>query len=65
MPVFEEGPGPKKSQTKEFLEYNNGPGVQHIALVTDNIIECVQNLKKRGVQFLPSVDSYYDLCQES
>jgi len=43
MPVFEEGPGPKKSQTKEFLEYNNGPGVQHIACVTDDIISTVEN----------------------
>lgn len=64
MPVFEEGPGPKKSQTKEFLEYHNGPGVQHIAMQVDNIVEAVINMKKRGVEFLPSVPSYYDVCRE-
>jgi len=64
MPIFEEGPGPKRSQTREFLDYNNGPGVQHIAMVTDDIIGAVENLKGRGVEFLPSVPSYYDVCRE-
>lgn len=64
MPLFEEGPGPKKSQTKEFLEYNNGPGIQHIAMETNDIITAVQNLKRRGVEFLPAVPAYYDVCRE-
>ena len=45
MPVFEPTPGKKKSQIKEFLEHNGGPGAQHVALVTPDIISTVSNLK--------------------
>ena len=42
----------KKSQIEEYLDFYEGPGVQHIAIATDNIIQTVQELEKRGVEFL-------------
>lgn len=47
------------SQLREFLQYNNGQGVQHLALRTDNIIQAVANLRDRGVEFLDIPESYY------
>ena len=60
FPINEPAPGLKKSQVEEYLEFYEGPGVQHIALATNNIIETVSSLKRRGVEFLPIPDSYYD-----
>lgn len=60
LPINEPAPGKKKSQIQEFIDYNNGPGVQHIAFLTDNILESVTALRKRGVKFLAIPNSYYD-----
>jgi 4-hydroxyphenylpyruvate dioxygenase len=46
-------------QIQEFLDANEGPGVQHIALETADILTCVQDLRKRGLQFLASPEAYY------
>ena len=60
FPINEPAEGKKKSQVEEYLEFYNGEGVQHIAIATDNIIETVAELNKRGVDFLKVPNSYYD-----
>ena len=61
MPINEPAEGMRKSQIQEFCEYYGGPGVQHIAMRTENIIETVTRMKARGIQFLDKIpDTYYD-----
>lgn len=65
MPINEPAMGRKKSQIQEFVDYYGGPGVQHIALNTSDIISSVQNLRARGVEFLRVPDTYYDQLREN
>ena len=60
FPINEPAEGKRKSQIEEYLDFYGGPGVQHIALATDNIVETVDALKERGVVFLQTPDAYYD-----
>lgn len=60
MPINEPAPGKRKSQIQEFCDFYGGPGVQHIALRTNNIIDAVTNMKARGCEFLTIPDTYYD-----
>jgi 4-hydroxyphenylpyruvate dioxygenase len=60
LPINEPAEGKKKSQVEEFLEFNDGPGVQHIAFETKDIISTVSALRARGVQFLFVPKTYYD-----
>ncbi len=61
MPINEPANGKRKSQIQEFCDYYGGPGVQHIAMRTENIIETVLRMKARGVMFLDKIpDTYYD-----
>ncbi|MCB0428936.1 MAG: 4-hydroxyphenylpyruvate dioxygenase [Flavobacteriales bacterium] len=60
FPINEPAEGKKKSQIEEYLEFYRGPGVQHIAVATDNIIETVTQLRQRGVEFLHVPATYYD-----
>jgi 4-hydroxyphenylpyruvate dioxygenase len=60
FPINEPAEGKKKSQVEEYLDFYNGEGVQHVAIATNNIIETVRDLKKRGVEFLSIPGSYYD-----
>ncbi|KAJ3113490.1 hypothetical protein HDU96_003357 [Phlyctochytrium bullatum] len=60
MPINEPAAGKKKSQIQEYVEYNAGAGVQHIALLSDDIISDVSNLRARGVDFLSIPDTYYE-----
>jgi len=60
FPINEPAEGKKKSQVEEYLEFYNGEGVQHIAMATNNIIETVTDLQKRGVEFLHIPSNYYD-----
>ena len=60
LPINEPASGKRKSQIEEYLEYNNGPGVQHVALATDNIIKTVSQLKAAGVEFLCVPETYYE-----
>ena len=60
FPINEPAEGKKKSQIEEFLEFYQGPGVQHVALSTDDIIGAVRALRRRGVEFLHVPDTYYD-----
>ncbi|MEN3040735.1 MAG: 4-hydroxyphenylpyruvate dioxygenase [Bacteroidia bacterium] len=60
FPINEPAKGRRKSQIEEYLEYYHGQGVQHIALATDDIIHTVQELRKRGVEFLETPKAYYE-----
>ena len=60
FPINEPAVGKKKSQIDEYLEFYGGPGVQHIALATDDIVAAVSRMRAAGVTFLPTPDSYYD-----
>lgn len=60
LPINEPAKGKRQSQIEEYLKYNNGPGVQHIACATNNIIETVSLLKTNGVEFLDVPRSYYE-----
>ena len=59
FPINEPAKGKKKSQIDEYLEFYRGPGVQHMALATDDIIHTVTALRDRGVEFLSVPTSYY------
>jgi 4-hydroxyphenylpyruvate dioxygenase len=60
MPINEPAEGLKKSQIQEYIEHYDGPGVQHIALRTDDIVNAVQAMRDRGVRFMTVPDTYYD-----
>ncbi|MFZ5623525.1 MAG: 4-hydroxyphenylpyruvate dioxygenase [Gemmatimonadota bacterium] len=60
FPINEPAAGKKKSQIDEYLEFYRGPGVQHIALITHDIIRTVSELRRRGVEFLRVPATYYD-----
>lgn len=60
FPINEPAEGKKKSQVEEYLEYYDGEGCQHVALATANIVETVNALQDRGVEFLKVPTSYYD-----
>uniref|UniRef100_A0A674A9G8 4-hydroxyphenylpyruvate dioxygenase n=1 Tax=Salmo trutta TaxID=8032 RepID=A0A674A9G8_SALTR len=65
MPINEPAPGKKKSQIQEYCDYNGGPGVQHIALNTSDIIQTIVNLRARGMDFLAAPDVYYESLREN
>lgn len=60
FPINEPAEGKKKSQIEEFLDFYEGPGVQHIALLTGDIIKTVKELKGRGLEFLRVPTTYYE-----
>ncbi len=60
FPINEPAEGKKKSQIEEYLDFYGGPGIQHIAVATDNIIETVKDLRSRGVEFLFVPSTYYE-----
>lgn len=60
FPINEPAKGKKKSQIEEYLDFYNGPGVQHIAVATDDIVATVSAMRDRGVEFLYVPDTYYD-----
>ncbi|HSZ49904.1 MAG TPA: 4-hydroxyphenylpyruvate dioxygenase [Streptosporangiaceae bacterium] len=64
FPINEPAIGKKKSQIEEYLEFYGGPGVQHIALATDDIVGAVRGMRDQGVQFLDTPDSYYETLGE-
>jgi 4-hydroxyphenylpyruvate dioxygenase len=64
FPINEPAEGRRKSQVEEYLEYYHGPGVQHIALATDDILETVSKLQEQGVGFLKVPHSYYSDLEE-
>jgi len=60
FPINEPAQGRKKSQIEEYLDFYRGPGAQHIALNTDDIVSTVRNLQERGVDFLATPKTYYE-----
>ncbi|XP_012927262.1 4-hydroxyphenylpyruvate dioxygenase isoform X2 [Heterocephalus glaber] len=65
MPINEPALGRKKSQIQEYVEYNGGAGVQHIALKTPDIITSIRHLRERGVEFLAVPSTYYKQLREN
>jgi 4-hydroxyphenylpyruvate dioxygenase len=64
FPINEPAHGLKKSQIEEYLDFYKGPGCQHIAVATDNIIFTVSEMRKRGVEFLYVPGNYYDTVSD-
>jgi 4-hydroxyphenylpyruvate dioxygenase len=60
FPLNEPAPGKRKSQIDEYLEFYTGAGCQHIALATNDILTTVDEMRRHGVAFLETPDSYYD-----
>jgi 4-hydroxyphenylpyruvate dioxygenase len=60
MPINEPAVGKKKSQIEEFVEFYDGPGVQHIALRTNDILSAVRLMRSRGVEFINVPSTYYE-----
>lgn len=64
FPINEPAPGRHKSQIQEYLDYHGGPGVQHIAFQTRDIVQTVSRLRENGVEFLDVPDAYYEVLPE-
>jgi 4-hydroxyphenylpyruvate dioxygenase len=64
LPINEPAKGRKKSQVEEYLDFYRGQGIQHIALSTGNILKTVEELQKRGVDFIQIPDTYYEQLEE-
>jgi 4-hydroxyphenylpyruvate dioxygenase len=64
FPINEPAEGKRKSQIDEYLEFNEGPGAQHIALQSSNVVKAVEALQRRGVFFLSTPDTYYEETPE-
>jgi 4-hydroxyphenylpyruvate dioxygenase len=60
FPINEPAEGKRKSQIEEYLEFNFGPGVQHIAMQSDDIVRTVEAMQERGLVFLDTPDAYYE-----
>jgi 4-hydroxyphenylpyruvate dioxygenase len=60
FPINEPAEGKRKSQIDEYLEFYGGPGAQHIAVASRDIVKTVEQLRERGVEFLTTPESYYD-----
>ncbi len=60
FPINEPADGKRKSQIQEYLEFYNGAGVQHLALLTSDIVKTIEVLRANGVEFLDTPDTYYD-----
>ncbi|HMJ68533.1 MAG TPA: 4-hydroxyphenylpyruvate dioxygenase [Cyclobacteriaceae bacterium] len=60
FPINEPADGKKKSQIEEYLDFYKGPGVQHIAIATEDIVRTVSELRERGVEFLYVPETYYE-----
>lgn len=64
FPINEPAIGARKSQIEEYLDYYRGPGVQHIAMLTRDIVKTVTHLMANGVQFIAVPDAYYEALPE-
>jgi len=64
LPINEPAPGKKKSQIDEYLEFYRGPGVQHIAMLSKDIIKTVDALGRRGIRFIRVPQTYYESLRE-
>jgi 4-hydroxyphenylpyruvate dioxygenase len=64
FPINEPANGKKKSQVEEYLDFYRGPGCQHIAVATDDIVFTISEMRKRGVEFLYVPGTYYDTVRD-
>ena len=64
LPINEPAEGLKKSQIEEYLDFNEGPGIQHIALLSSDIIGTIRVLRNNGLEFLKLPDTYYELLRK-
>jgi 4-hydroxyphenylpyruvate dioxygenase len=64
LPINEPAPSKKKSQIDEYLEFYRGPGVQHIAMLSEDIIASVDALRRRGVRFIRVPNTYYEAMRD-
>lgn len=64
FPINEPAPGKKRSQVEEYLDFYGSPGVQHIAIATDDIVSSVHALSERGIRFMRVPDDYYGHLRE-
>ncbi len=64
FPINEPAEGLKKSQIEEYIDFNQGPGCQHLALATNDIVFAVSEMRRRGVEFLHVPGEYYDSVVE-
>ena len=64
FPINEPAEGKRKSQIEEYLDFFEGPGVQHVAMLTGDIIDTVTKLRGRGVEFLSVPTTYYEELEE-
>ncbi|MBL7764520.1 MAG: 4-hydroxyphenylpyruvate dioxygenase [Chitinophagaceae bacterium] len=64
FPINEPAIGKKKSQVEEYLDFYKGPGCQHIAVATDDIVFTISEMRKRGVDFLYVPGTYYDTVRD-
>jgi 4-hydroxyphenylpyruvate dioxygenase len=60
FPINEPADGLKKSQIEEYLDFYKGAGVQHIAIATNDIVQTITELRRRGVEFLYVPETYYE-----
>ena len=60
FPINEPAKGLKKSQIEEFLDFYLGAGPQHVAMETGDVVKTVSELRRRGVEFLDTPDTYYE-----
>jgi 4-hydroxyphenylpyruvate dioxygenase len=63
FPINEPAKGKRKSQVEEYLDFYGGPGVQHIALATNDIVYTIRKLQEQGVEFLQIPHAYYTELQ--
>ncbi len=64
FPINEPAVGKRKSQIEEYLEFYHGPGVQHIAMATDDVIATVSKMRSQGVDFLRVPTTYYETLEQ-
>jgi 4-hydroxyphenylpyruvate dioxygenase len=64
FPIVEPAPGKRRSQIEEYLSFHRGPGAQHVALSSDNILETVRALRANGNEFLQTPDTYYSMLKD-
>ncbi|MEO0597304.1 MAG: 4-hydroxyphenylpyruvate dioxygenase, partial [Chloroflexota bacterium] len=64
FPINEPADGKRKSQIEEYLDFYMSPGVQHVAMITGDILQTVENLRNNGIEFLRVPDTYYEQLPE-
>jgi 4-hydroxyphenylpyruvate dioxygenase len=64
FPIMEPADGRRKSQIEEYLAFYGGPGAQHLAVVSDDIIGTVRTLRDNGIEFLRTPATYYETLEQ-